>query len=77
MVARGVAERDSTARDGGRDDEGPGLDAVGDHGVLGAAQPAPALDLDAIRRGPLDLGAHVHQEGDQVVDLGLPRGRAR
>ena len=75
VADRGIPERDSAARDGGGDDEGPGLDAIRDHSVLGASQPATTLDLDAIGRGPLDLSAHVHQEGDQVIDLGLSGGR--
>ena len=74
MVARRALERHLAAGDGGRDDERAGLDAVGHHVVLGAAQAALALDLDRVGRGPLDLGAHLLQERDQVVDLGLLGG---
>jgi hypothetical protein len=43
--------------------------------VLGAAEALPADDLDRVGIGPLDLGAHLLEEDDQVVDLGLPGGR--
>ena len=55
----------------GRDGERPGLDPVRHHVVVGAAQPALALDLDRVRGGAPHVGAHLLQEGDQVVDLGL------
>ena len=48
----------------------------GDDAVLGAAQALAALDLDRVRVRPLDLGAHLLEERDEVVDLGLLGGRA-
>ena len=74
MVARGALERDAAAGDRGRHHEGPGLDAVGDHAMLGAAQALAALDLDGVGRRPLDRGAHLLEERDEVVDLGLLGG---
>ena len=68
-------ERHVAAGHACRDDERACLDAVGQHVVLGAAQPSLALDLDRVGRGPLDLGAHLLQQRDQVVDLGFPGGR--
>ena len=58
------------------DGERAGLDAVGDDVVVGAAQPLAALDLDGVGVGPLDLGAHLAQEVDEVVDLRLLGRRA-
>ncbi len=55
-------------------DERAGLDAVGDDPVLRAAQPLLALDLDGVWVRPLDLGAHLLQARDQIVDLGLLGG---
>ena len=74
MVARGAGERDVAAGHGARDGERAGLDPVRDHVVLGAAEATLAVDLDRVRVGPLDLGAHLLEEGDQVVDLGLLGG---
>ena len=44
-------------------------------GVLRPAQPARAVDLDRVGVGPRDVRAHRAEERDQVVDLGLLRGR--
>ena len=52
-------------------DERAGLDPVGDDPVFGAAQPLLALDLDGVGVRPLDLGAHLLEARDEVVDLGL------
>ena len=71
----GAAQGDLPARDGGRDRERAGLDAVGDDVVRGAPQAAPALDLDDVRGRALHLGAHGLEEVDEVVDLGLARRR--
>ena len=76
VVARRALEGHAPAGDGRRHDERAGLDPVGNDPVLGAAQALAALDLDRVRRGPLDLGAHRAQEGDEVVDLGLLGGRS-
>ena len=70
-----AAQGDLATGDGGRDREGAGLDAVGDDVVGGASQAAPTLDLDDVGRGALDLGAHLLQEVDEVVDLGLAGSR--
>jgi hypothetical protein len=74
VVARRPRERDPTAGDRTRDRERPGLDPVGDHVMLGAAETAFAVDLDRVRVGPLDLGAHLVEEQDQVIDLGFAGG---
>ena len=74
MVAGCAGQRDPAAGHGAGDDERAGLDAVRDDAVLGAAQPALAVDLDRVREGALDLGAHLLQERDEVVDLGLLGG---
>ena len=76
MVARRALERQAAAGHGARDDERARLDPIGDDPMLGATQALAALDLDGVRIGPLDLGAHLLEEGDQVVDLGLLRRRA-
>ena len=77
VLARGTGERDLAARDGAGDDERAGLDPVGDDPVLRAAQPFLALDLDGVGIGPLDVGAHLLEAGDEVVDLGLLGGGAQ
>ena len=71
MVARRAGERDPAAGDGAGDDERAGLDPIRDDVVLGAAEPLLALDLDRVGVGPLDLGAHLLEERDEVVDLRL------
>ena len=76
MVARRALERDLAAGDGRGDDERPGLDPVGDHAVLRAAEALAALDLDRVGCRPLDRGAHRDEERDEVVDLRLLRGRS-
>ncbi len=53
---------------------GAALDPVGDHGVTRAVQPVHAIDDDDARALVGDAGAHRHQAGDQVGDLGLARG---
>ena len=75
MVARRISHGDAAVGDGGRDDEGPGLDPIRHDGVLSASQPAAALDLDPVGSRSLDLGTHILQECDQVVDLGFLRRR--
>ena len=74
MVARRALEGDVAAGDRGGDDERARLDAVGQDVVLGAAQAALALDDDRVRRRALDLGTHLLEHQDQVVDLWLPGG---
>ncbi len=61
---------------GGRHGVGAGLDAVGQHAMLGAAEPRDALDLDHRRAGALDLGAHFHQKIGQIANFRLARGVA-
>ena len=75
MVARRALECQPAAGHGTGDDERAGLDPIRDDPMLGAAQALAALDLDGVRVGPLDLGAHLLQERDEVVDLGLLRRR--
>src|SRR4051794_30669067 len=44
--------------------------------MLGATQALASLDLDGVRIGPRDLGAHLLEEGDEIVDLWLLGGWA-
>ena len=59
VVAGRALERHLAAGDGGRDHERARLDAIGQHLVLGAAQPALAVDHDRVRGRALDVGAHL------------------
>ena len=47
----------------------------GDDPVLRAPEAPAALHLDGVGGRPLDLGAHLLQERDEVVHLGLLGGR--
>src|SRR4030095_5684360 len=71
MAGRGAGERDISARDGPRDEQGACLDAVRDDAVACAADLRSALDLDALRAGAVDPGPHRRQKARQVCDLGL------
>ncbi len=54
--------RTSPPRDGAGDEEGAGLDAVGDDGVLGAVQPLDALDSNGGGPGAFDGRAHLVEQ---------------
>ena len=55
------------------DDEGAGLDAVGNDAVLRAVQFADALDADGGSARAFDLRAHLVEQVGQVGDFGLAR----
>ena len=55
-----VFDEDIPAGGGGRYHEGPGLDLVGDDGILGAVEGLDAADLD-------DVGARAHDFGPHRV----------
>ena len=73
--ARRLFQRHRAAGDRGGHQERAGLDPVGHHGVLGAAQALLAVDLDGVGVGPRDLPAHLVEELDEIVDLGFLRRR--
>ena len=76
VIARRTGQRDPAAGHGAGDHEGAGFDPVGDDPVVRAAQTPLALDFDRVGERPGDLGAHLLEEGDQVVDLRLLCGRS-
>ena len=53
-----AAQGDLAAGDRGGDGEGLGLEPIAQDPVLGPAQPIDPLDLEPLRRGPLDARAH-------------------
>ena len=66
-----AGEEDVAPGQGPGDEEGPGLDPVGDDLVAGAAELPDALDPDRLLADPVDLGPHLDQELAEVGDLGL------
>ena len=60
-VGAGPVQQHVAAGDGRRHGIGPGLDAVGQHGMLGAVQRLASLDPQGRRAEPLDPGAHPDQ----------------
>src|SRR5450759_2471628 len=75
VVARGACEGDVAASHAGRGDEGSGLDPVRHDRMIRAAQAPSTFDLDSVRGCALDLSAHLLEEADEIVDLGLLGGR--
>ena len=65
---------DSAARHRGADEVGARLDAVGQHGMRGAAQRLDAGNADRAAARALDFRAHRVQEARKVQDFGLPCG---
>src|SRR5690606_3839278 len=71
------AEGDVAAADCGADRQRPGLDAVGDHRVVHAAQgTGDAADPDGVGAGPPHPAAHAVDEVLHFDDLRLPGGVA-
>ena len=68
-----LGHRHVTAGDGSGHHKRAGLDAVGDDGVLGAAQLLDALDANGGSARAFDFGAHLAQQFSQVHHLGLAR----
>jgi hypothetical protein len=69
---RGHIERG--AGDGGRQQEGAGFDAIGDHRVIGPVQLGYTIDRDGWRACSTDPGAHGQQEIGQIDDFGFLSG---
>src|SRR5699024_8902475 len=69
-----VLHGDVAAGGGSGHHVGASLDLVGDDGVGAAPQLLDAVDLDGVRAGAPDVGAHGVQEVGQVHDVGLSRG---
>ena len=59
---------------GARDEEGSGLDAVREHGVLSAMEPLHPVDGDDGGAGALDFRAEGDEEVREIHDLRLARG---
>ena len=74
VVRAGVLQRHVAAAGRHGAQEGAGLDAVGHHLVLAAAQALHALDANAAAAVAFDLRAHLDEHLGQVDDLGLLRG---
>ena len=68
-----VLDRDVALGRDGRRRPRARFDPVGDGVVIGRTQLGHAVDRDRAAAGPQHLGAHRHQEGGQVGDLGLAR----
>ena len=66
--------RDLAAGDRAGDEEGAGLDAVGQHFVVRAVQALDAFDDQRRGAGALDLRAHRVEAIGEVDDLGFLRG---
>ncbi len=74
MLGTHVAHADAAARDRAGDQVGAGLDAIGQHVVLGAVQRLDAVDRDRVGARAGDPRAHRDQEIREVDDFGLARG---
>ncbi len=67
-----AADEEIAGRQGPGDEERPRLDPVGDDGVGRPAELLDAADAGRVLVGPVDLRAHLVEEGGQVGDLRLP-----
>src|SRR5256885_3321773 len=74
MVGAAIAQQRIAARGGHGAQKGAGLDAVGHHLVLAAAQAFHALDDDAAGAMAFDSCAHLDEHFGQVADLWLHGG---
>ena len=74
MVGHEIAHRHVTAGDGAGDDQGAGLDPVGNDPVRGAGQRRHALDLDPRGTGAVDASSHRVEARGEIRHLGLARG---
>src|SRR4051812_24481610 len=59
--------------EGGSDDEGGGLDAVGDDAATGSVELLDTLNLDRRSACPFNVCTHFVQEIGEVYDFGLAR----
>ena len=59
--------------DGREADEGTDLDVVGADGELGPGERSPSFDGQDIGADALNLGAHLHEQIGEVLDVGLAR----
>src|SRR5438270_6366390 len=62
------------AGEGSGNEEGAGLDAVGDDAMLGAFEFADAFDADGSGASAFNVGAHFIQECGEVGDFGFAGG---
>ena len=74
VLGQAVAHEHVAARDRGRDQQRPRLDAIGDDGVLDRVQLVDALDRDERRARAADPRAHLVEHARQLLDLRLARG---
>ena len=70
----GVLGLDAATGDGGGDQVGAGLDAVGNHLVMATGQACHPFDGNGVGAGPLHLAAHGVDEVGQVHHLWLTSG---
>ena len=74
VFAAEVFDEDVAAGDGGGDDEGAGLDAVGRDGEFGAVEFFDAFDEEAFAAGIGDACAHEVEEAGEFADFGFAGG---
>ncbi len=74
VIGVGSGEQNIALRDERGDHVGARLDAVGNDGVLRAAEALDALDFDAARAVPHDFRAHLVEKIRQVAHFGLAGG---
>ena len=74
VVGLGVADPQLAAGRGGERHEAGDLDVVGADAVLGAAELVAAVHGHHVRADPVDLGAHLHQQAGEVLDVRLAGG---
>src|SRR6266478_8932994 len=74
MVGSAIGDRQITASDGPRDEEGAGFNAVGDHGVLGAVKFLHAANVQRGSGVARDAGSHLAKHDDEVGHFRLAGG---
>jgi hypothetical protein len=74
VIGVGPRQGEVPAGDGGGHGIGAGLDAVGDHGMVRAAQARRAANRQGVGADALDAGAHGDEAVGQVRDLRFARG---
>ena len=69
-----VLDSHVAAGDGARDEEGSGLDAVGQDAVRAAVEGFDTGDLEVVAADALDLGAHLDEHVAEILHFGLAGG---
>ena len=74
MLGDAIGHQEIAARDGACDEEGAGLDTVGDDGVFGGVEAGYAADSNGGSAGAFDLRAHFGQKIREISNFGLSGG---